>query len=323
MIKDTLRHISPDDITENLDNPRLFFRPEEMATLLGSISRLGIKVPITVYHAGDKFVLIDGERRWRCAKKLNLTNIPAIVQARPSPLENLLLMFNIHALREQWDYFTIANKLPDVIERFAAQNEGRDPNEAELSELTGLSRGQIRRCNYLLDLPPKYKRMLTEELSLPKGLQELSEDFFIEMEKALRTIEHRVPSALENKDRARGALIAKFRNDVIGNITDFRKLSKIATSIENVGVKHEEARRAIKQILTPNNDISIQGVFATHFEIRYDERKIGLHLRSIADYLQTFLSNGQHPLGPEVLQELQDFRTLIDKVLEKTNERRR
>ena len=71
-----------------------------------------------------------------------MKKIPAIIQEKPTPLQNLLLMFNIHALREQWDYLTIANKLPDVIALFSQENDGREPNEQHLSELTGLTRGQ-------------------------------------------------------------------------------------------------------------------------------------------------------------------------------------
>jgi ParB family chromosome partitioning protein len=96
-----VKDISPDEISRNPDNPRLFFRAEEMDTLMASIRRYGIQVPISVYEDKKGFVLIDGERRWRCAKKLNLQRIPALVQQKPSPLKNLLLMFNIHALREQ------------------------------------------------------------------------------------------------------------------------------------------------------------------------------------------------------------------------------
>src|SRR2546430_16730916 len=104
-----LKDISPNEITRNEDNPRLFFRSDEMATLMASIKQYGIQVPITVFEEGGRYHLIDGERRWRCADKLNLKRIPAIVQPKPTPLNNLLLMFNIHALREQWDYLTIAN----------------------------------------------------------------------------------------------------------------------------------------------------------------------------------------------------------------------
>src|ERR1700688_4790590 len=114
----SLKEIEPDKIRRNHDNPRIFFRDEEMDTLAASIRRYGIQVPITVYAERSHYVLIDGERRWRCAEKLNLPRIPALIKEKPSPLKNLLLMFNIHALREQWDYLTIANKLPDVIALF-------------------------------------------------------------------------------------------------------------------------------------------------------------------------------------------------------------
>ncbi len=128
-----LRDISPDKIKPNPDNPRIFFRSDEIDTLIASIRKYGIQVPISVYKDKDEFVLIDGERRWRCARKLNIRQIPALIQEKPTPLQNLLLMFNIHALREQWDYFTIASKLPDVISRFASENQ-KEPTEVELSE---------------------------------------------------------------------------------------------------------------------------------------------------------------------------------------------
>lgn len=98
----SLKMIAPGDISPNPENPRLIFRQEEMESLLLSIDRYGIQVPITVYLDGGRYYLLDGERRWRCAGKLGLKSIPAIVQAKPTELQNLVLMYNIHALREQW-----------------------------------------------------------------------------------------------------------------------------------------------------------------------------------------------------------------------------
>jgi ParB/RepB/Spo0J family partition protein len=309
-----VRDIAPDKIRRNPDNPRLFFRPEELDTLMASIRRYGIQVPISVYEDGDGYVLIDGERRWRCARKLNIRRIPALVQQKPSPLNNLLLMFNIHALREQWDYLTIANKLPDVIRLFSDEN-GREPKESELSEITGLTAGQIRRCKFLLDLPAKYKTLLQEELSLPKHLQKLSEDLFIEMERALKTVQNRVPSAVVNINSARDALIKKFQAGTIGNITDFRKLSKIATSISNIGIKEASAKAAIAEILNPNKKTGIQEVFAEHFEMRYDERKVGLSIDSIADYLEATAEQDGIHLGADLKTRLLKLKKLIEKVL--------
>jgi hypothetical protein len=46
--------------------------------------------------------LVDGERLWSSAIELGLEAVPASVIAPPSPLDNLLRMFNIHAVREEW-----------------------------------------------------------------------------------------------------------------------------------------------------------------------------------------------------------------------------
>jgi ParB family chromosome partitioning protein len=316
--KSRLLDIPPDEIGRNPDNPRLFFRDEEMNTLLASIKRFGIQVPITVYPEKKGYILIDGERRWRCAKKLNLKQIPALIQEKPSPLKNLLLMFNIHALREQWDYLTIAKKLPDVMELYRSEN-GTEATEQDLSEITGLTRGQIRRCRFLLELPLKYRKMLEGELVLPKTLQKLSEDFFIEMERALKTVHSRIPVAIPDMNSARDALIKKFRKGTIGNITDFRKLSKIATSISNVGIKEGKARDALKAILDPSTRIGIDEVYAEQFELRYDERKIVISIESIYEYLDDTVIHLEATVGGELRKKLVRLRHLIDRVLGDTD----
>src|SRR5262245_9884101 len=98
----TLADIPVGRILPNPENPRVNFRQGELEELQESIRQYGIQVPIAVFKRGGNYVLIDGERRWRCASKLNLRTIPALIQREPGALENLLLMFNIHALREQW-----------------------------------------------------------------------------------------------------------------------------------------------------------------------------------------------------------------------------
>ena len=140
------KNLDPRRIERNPEYPRLIFRQDEMDNLMFSIDRHGIQVPLTVYEDGHVYRLIDGERRWRCATKLNLRSVPVLVQDKTTELENLLLMYNIHALREQWDYFTIASKLTRVMELYKEEN-GREPNEIELSDETGLTRGQIQRCS--------------------------------------------------------------------------------------------------------------------------------------------------------------------------------
>lgn len=309
-----LREIDPDVIERNEDNPRLFFRDQEIDALMASIAKFGIQVPITVYKDRAKYVLIDGERRWRCAKKLNLRSIPALVRDRPSPLENLLLMFNIHALREQWDYFTIANKLPEVQRRFKKER-GHEPNEIELSEATGLSRGQIRRCLYLLELPQKYKDLLIEELSRPKKLQKISEDLFIEMERALRAVEKRFPASIQSKNKVRDVLVEKFRNRTIKNVTEFRMLSKIATSVTNVGAKEQKVKASLGKIFE-RNDVGIEATFVESFGLRYDERKVGHSVDAVMEYLEELEEGGELELiGKQLRAKLTHLAEVIKRVV--------
>src|ERR1700722_15005958 len=101
VVSPRLKQIAPSLIDKNPENPRVIFRQEEMEQLLASIDRHGVQVPIVVYKDNNRYVLIDGERRWRCASKLNLKTIPALVQKKPGELENLLMMYNILSLREQ------------------------------------------------------------------------------------------------------------------------------------------------------------------------------------------------------------------------------
>lgn len=310
-----IKEISPDLITRNPDNPRLVFRPEEIDTLLLSIKRYGILVPLAVYQEGRKYVLIDGERRWRCALKLNLRQVPALVQSKPSLLDNLLLMFNIHALREQWDYFTIANKLPKVIELFEQKN-GNEPNEAELSEITGLTRGQIRRCRLLLELPAKYKQLLLTELELPKHKQKLSEDLFIEMERALKTVAKRVPSVVPNANAARDVLIKKYRDGIIHNVVDFRMLSKMATAIATIGIDERKAIAALNRVLTPSNHIGIAQEFEQHFEMHYGEKRFEAQIESLLEYLKDFdYEDESDPQIAAIVKKLRKLRQAINKVI--------
>lgn len=280
-----LDNIDVDLIHPNPDNPRLIFRPTELEELLASIEKHGVQVPISVYEKGRKYVLIDGERRWTCCQKLGRKTIPALIQNQPDPLTNLLLMFNIHALREQWDLLTIAMKLPKVIELYIAE-EGHTPNERELSETTGLQRGVIRRCKYLLGLPEKYRNMIMEELKKPKNEQKLTEDFFIEMERSLKTVERVMPNVLGSKDSARRVLIRKYRNGTIANVLDLRLLPKMAKA-DKVEADVDRAIDAIQSVFY-SNEVGIREAFENSVSGAYSEQDIISRMIMLAEKLKKF-----------------------------------
>lgn len=282
----TLKNLSPADIRPNPENPRLVFRQEEMEALMLSIDKHGIQVPLAVYKDGKHYVLLDGERRWRCALKLNLRSVPVLIASKPTELENLVLMYNIHALREQWDYYTIASKLQRVIDLYSEEH-GSEPTEAVLSELTGLTRGAIRRCQLLIDLPDRFKTMLVSELEKPKSQQRLSEDFFIEMEKSLKTVTRRLKEYEPRIDSIRDTLIQKFRSRTISAVTDFRRLSKIATAIDGLGVAQKTARRALDSVFDSKKQTGIREAYDATVQFEYAEKLIGRHATSLLDFIES------------------------------------
>lgn len=278
-----LREIPLKLVDRNPENPRLLFRAGELDQLLGSIRTFGVQVPISVYREGSRFVLIDGERRWRCCLKLNKETIPALVQDKPPPLTNLLLMFNIHALREQWDLLTIALKLPRVIALLSERLDGQLPNERQLSEETGLSLGLIRRCKLLIDLPDRHKDTILDELQKPKAQQRLTEDFFIEMERALKTVGRAMPDAIVDIEATREALIHKYRTQTITNIVQFRKIAKIARA-QSIDANPVTARKVLKRLFT-NNKYSIEDAYTDSVSEAYTERDLVSRIESLISRL--------------------------------------
>jgi len=296
-----LMEISVEQIDRNPENPRLVFRSPELEDLLESIRRYGVQVPISVYKSPKRFVLIDGERRWRCCLKLNKKTIPALVQEKPDPLTNLLLMFNIHALREQWDLLTIALKLPRVID-LLEKKLGKRPNERELAEETGLSRGLFRRCKLLMDLPQRYRDELLKELNKPKPEQLLTEDLFIEMERSLKTVQRSLPSVIDDKDRVRQVLLAKYQQKVIRNITDFRNMAKIARA-ERVSADTAKASTVLRRLFEPN-EYSIESAYRDSVGEAYTERDLLTRIKGLLEQLEDLTPTQLDEDMVELLREL-------------------
>ena len=92
-----LKLIVPDE-----NQPRKLFEPTKMKNLEDSVKKYGVMTPITVEKVGDKYLIIDGERRFRVATKLGLKKIQATVIAPQSAIDRLVQQFHIQEQREEW-----------------------------------------------------------------------------------------------------------------------------------------------------------------------------------------------------------------------------
>jgi ParB/RepB/Spo0J family partition protein len=310
--KRILLDIPIERIDRNPENPRIFFRQQELDELTESIRKHGVQVPIAVYKEGHRYVLIDGERRWRCSLKLNRKTIPALVQDKPDALTNLVWMFNIHALREQWDLLTMALKLPRVIDLYK-ENNGIEPNEAQLSEQTSLSRSIIRRCRLLMNLPPHHIDLLRAELKKPKNEQRISEDFYIEMERALTTVSRSMPDLIPDgveREHVRQSLLEKYQNKIIKNLIDLRKIARMARA-SKVNADASLAQKELEKLFK-RPTYTIEQAYERSVSEAYLERNIKNSIESLIDELNDI---GQDSIDDALMGLLENLAEIVRRIL--------
>lgn len=244
-----VRLISPNDIRSNPENPRLVFREKELLDLEKSISSNGILVPLTVYReASGNYVLLDGERRWLCARKLALLRVPIIVQPEPSRLQNIMMMFAIHNARTDWDPLPTALKLRKL-EGLFNEAEGRVPTEIQLAQLASLSRGEVRRLKNILALPQTYLDLIEAEQDLPRSQQNLTVDHLLEVVRGTAAVIR--ATILEEDERVglEGVLIGKFQKKILSSTVEPRLLTRMARSVERGDVSREQMRQYIYRLI--------------------------------------------------------------------------
>ncbi|MEJ1092949.1 ParB/RepB/Spo0J family partition protein [Microbacterium istanbulense] len=216
-----LRELSVSDVEPNAQNPRLDFPKDELDRLTDSIDLEGVLVPIVVYPKGDKYVLVDGERRFRCARDLGHSKIPAVITTERSEREVLQQMFNIHLIREPWRDIPTAKALQRLAQEIK-DAEGQEPNDSELRDLTGLSIERVRQLRYVVTLPEQWQEYIREE-TIPLN-------FFWELKKnVIDALRSNRPAILDEygEDRVSKAFVQKRLDQVITDTVSLRKVSPI------------------------------------------------------------------------------------------------
>jgi ParB/RepB/Spo0J family partition protein len=232
--------IPPDQIRPNPNNPRLFFPEAPLRQLADSIAEVGVLVPITVYHDPDAettHVLLDGERRWRASKDVNLPLIPAWVVRKPEGIENVLTMFSIHMLREQWSDIATTWALERLIEALGTDNE------RILREKTGLSTSRIQQMKRVLKQPREYQEKVA------RG--ELTFNFLVEMDKSVLSAARREPTIMQGRgeQELREMLVERYEGGSITDVVDLRKIGELIRTSRSEDAIGTRAKQALDEFL--------------------------------------------------------------------------
>lgn len=298
-----LDYLHPKEIGPNPENPRLVFVEKSMQELLESINEIGILVPLIVFYDDDinKYVLLDGERRWRCAGKLQLEKVPVNIISKPTRLQNILEMFNIHNVRIEWGPMEVAWKLKVIIKEL-----GYD-KESELARLTSLSLSEIRKSRKLLSFDKKYQDMVHDG----PGRGGIKEDFLIELNPTLNWLENNLSFTKDHKNQLIDTLIKKHKRMLIQNyVRDFRNLSKILRS----DLPKTKVKTIVKNLIL-NSNYSIDDAYEISIRYSISTKDLENKANKLIGHLREFEIIWEKDESKELLEVLKELKEVIGDIL--------
>lgn len=132
--------------------PRKDFAPEAIQDLAASIKEQGIVQPLLVRKSADGYELIAGERRWRAAQVVGLSEVPVIIrEATDAQLLELALIENLQ--RENLNPIEEALGYNQLLGQFGLTQE-------QVSTKVGKSRASVANALRLLKLAPELQGYL-------------------------------------------------------------------------------------------------------------------------------------------------------------------
>ena len=182
-----LMEIDLNEIVPNEDQPRKNFNKDELYDLSQSIEKYGIIQPLLLKRKNDKYEIIAGERRFRAAKEIGLSKVPAIIKdvsddisSRIAIIENIQRK-DLNPVEEAMSYKHLL--------------DSQDLTQKELADELGKSRQYIGNTIRLLKLDPRVLKLLEEEkLSPSHGKNLLSiKDGDKQYKEAMKIIKNSLP----------------------------------------------------------------------------------------------------------------------------------
>lgn len=225
-----LMEIDVNEIVPNEDQPRKNFNKDELYDLSQSIEKYGIIQPLLLKRKNDKYEIIAGERRFRAAKEIGLSKVPAIVKdvsddisSRIAIIENIQRK-DLNPVEEAMSYKHLL--------------DSQDLTQKELADELGKSRQYIGNTIRLLKLDPRVLKLLEEEkLSPSHGKNLLSiKDGDKQYKEAMKIIKNSLPvndnkkTSKRKKQEVEDIFMEDIRSEIertLGTRVCFKKNGKV------------------------------------------------------------------------------------------------
>ncbi len=143
------------EIEPNKNQPRKEFDEQALSELADSIREHGILQPLLVRPlAGGGYQLVAGERRWRAARMIGLTEVPAVVKDLTEvQVMEIALIENLQ--REDLNPLEEANGYKELMNACGLTQE-------QVAKRVGKSRSAVANALRLLNLPAELRPYLVE-----------------------------------------------------------------------------------------------------------------------------------------------------------------
>ncbi len=151
-----IHHISLTSIVPSPLQPRKDFGGEALQELVDSVRQHGIIQPLIVRQANGGHELIAGERRWRAAQEVGLTEVPVIIR-KATDLEVLELSLIENLQRTDLNPIEEAQGYARLAGEFGMRQE-------DIALKVGRSRAGVANAMRLLDLHSQIQIWITQDL---------------------------------------------------------------------------------------------------------------------------------------------------------------
>lgn len=233
------------DLEPNREQPRKNFDDESISALADSINQHGILQPILVRPYGGSYQIVAGERRWRAARMLGLSEVPVQIKEF-SDMETMQIALIENLQRENLNPIEEAKGYNELIENYNMTQE-------DVAKIVGRSRSSVANSMRLLSLPEEILVMLENgDITVGHG-------------KALLSFENEEKMLEAAKKAAEGKL-------------NVRALEKLANENENKKDKEKQITNERIDSYFKEMEISLHDTLGRKVKVEYGKNKGALIL---------------------------------------------
>lgn len=255
--------------------PRKNFSPARLSELMRSIKRHGIMNPLIVQRqAGGRYILVDGERRYRASKELKLDEVPAIVHEVQDDTERLIQQFHLQEQHEGWSALEKALAVSRLSETLKVDvkdlAEMLSLPQKTVSDYVAFSKLLERKEYAKSEVPLGYAKTINNLKTFAKRMyREIDEEFDNSME---RNLEKAIISRFKSGDIRKAGDINKIHDAIRMEPKMLEKLIKD----ENTSIERLFLQSKAKAAWHYRNVVNNSSVMASHIKQGLEDNMLPL-----------------------------------------------